>query len=311
MHAPWRFRVTLLATLLAPALALAQTQPQTPARDAADPPVARVDGQVLRLSDVLGELADLLPPEARGLPPAEAVRRIPPETLRQLTERAATERAFVNAARRAGLDKDPEVRRRVRRAEEQVLQQAYLARELGAGITEEAARERYTRDMASFQPQEEVRARHILLRTEAEARRALEEVQRGADFAEVAGRVSIDPGGKSAGGDLGFFKRSDVVPEFAAAAFALQEGQLTPDPVRSSFGWHVIRLEARRSGPRPDFAEVREALQEHMAREQMSAVVQRVRAAAGVELIAPPPAAGGLLDGATPPPAGRGSTPSR
>lgn len=297
--------------------ALAQTGAAPPAAPsareaagaAADPVLARVDGEPLRASDVLDAAADLLPPEIRAVPPAQVLAMLPPDMARQLTDRAITERAVLNAARKAGLDRDPEVRRRIRRAEEQELQQALLSREVAAAVTEEAVRARFERDNAGRAGQEEVQARHILVRTETEARQVLAEVQRpGADFGEIAKRRSIDPGAAQNGGDLGFFRKADMVPEFAEAAFALQPGQISPAPVRSPFGWHVIRVEARRTAAPPDFAEVREMLRRQMMEEQVEEVVGRVRAAARIERLdqpaasPPPPARGGLLDGAAPPP---------
>ena len=275
--------------------------PAAAAATAEDPVVARVDGAPLRLSDVLDAAEDVLPAELRAMPPAELARLLPPDLLRQLTERAITERALVNAARARGLDKDPEVRARIRRAEEQELQQALLSREVGAEVTEAALRARYEQDIARRPAEEEVHARHILVRTETEARQALTELRAGADFAEVAKRRSTGPGAES-GGDLGFFKRGDMVPKFAEAAFALRPGETSQAPVRSPFGWHVIRVEARRTAPVPSFEDVREALRQRLVEERVNAAVQRIRAEAKVERLDQAPARS-LLDNAAPPPA--------
>jgi len=304
-----RFRSLILAaTLLAPVAALAQAGPAPAAPAAEDPLVAKVDGEELRLSDVAATAADLLPQQLRGVPPATLMQMLPPEVSRQLVDRAITERALVIAARAAGLDKDEEVRQRVRRAEEQELQQALLSREVNAQVTEQAVRARYDQEAARRRGEEEVRARHILVQTEAEARAALAEVKGGADFAEVAKRLSKDPGSRESGGDLGFFKKSDMVPEFAEAAFAMQPGQVSSAPVRSPFGWHIIKLEERRTAPVPSFEEARQQIERKMMEEQVDAVVRRIRAAAKVERFDQAPATGGgpggsLLDGAMPPPA--------
>jgi peptidyl-prolyl cis-trans isomerase C len=267
-----------------------------------DPVVARVDGEPLRLSDVVGAAGDALPPELRTIPAAALVAMLPPDAVRQLTERAITERALLNAARRAGLDRDEEVRRRIRRAEEQELQQALLSREVGAAVTEDAVRARYEQETARRRSEEEVHARHVLVPTETEARQVLAEVQRpGADFAEVAKRRSTGPGAQE-GGDLGFFKRSDMIPEFAEAAFALQPGQVGPAPVRTTFGWHVIKVEGRRAAPVPAFEEVGQSLRQRMMEEQVDGVVRRIRAAAAIERLDGTPPARSLMDGAAPPP---------
>ncbi len=268
---------------------------------AADPVVARVDGEPLPLSEVVQGASDMLPPELRALPPASLMAMLPAELGRQLIERAITERVLVGAAKRQGLDQDPEVQRRIRQATEQELQQALLSREVGALATPEAVRARYEAEVAGKSGEEEVHARHILVPTETEARQALAEVRRpGADFAEVARRRSTGPGAAE-GGDLGFFKRGDMVPEFAEAAFALAPGAIGEAPVRSAFGWHVIKVEARRTAAAPAFEEVRETLRQRMMQEQVDTVVKRLLAAAKVERLDQPPAGGSLLDGAAPP----------
>jgi peptidyl-prolyl cis-trans isomerase C len=275
--------VLLAAALLLPLAAAAQTTPQTiPAPAAEDPILARVDGEPVRLSDVLATAQDVLPPEVA----------------RQLVDRTITERVLTGAARAAGLDKDAEVRRRIRRAEDQELQQAFLSREVNAAVTDAALRARYDQEAGRRQGEEEVHARHILVPTETEAKAALAEVTGGADFAEVAKRRSTDPGSRD-GGDLGFFKRGDMVPEFAEAAFALQPGQISPAPIRSPFGWHVIKVEERRTAPVPSFEESRQELRQKMLAEQVEAVVTRIRSAAKVERLDQP--APSLLDNAAPP----------
>ena len=130
--------------------------------------------------------------------PGHADAGHPPDARRQLVERTITERALTAAARAAGLDKEEAVRRRIQRAEEQELQQAFLAREVAASVTDTALRARYDQESGKRQGDEEVRARHILVRTEPEAQAALAAVKGGEDFAAVAKRLSIDPGAKEA-----------------------------------------------------------------------------------------------------------------
>jgi peptidyl-prolyl cis-trans isomerase C len=277
-----------LALCLAAGAALAQP--------AQNPVVARVEGQEIRFSD-LEDAAAQLPEELRGAPPA----MLYPLLLDQLI----AQKAIVAAARARGLERDPEVARRIALATEEVLQQAILRREVAPATTEEALRARFQRDLAARPPEEEVRARHILVPTEAEARRALEEARRpGADFAEVVRRHSTGPGSRE-GGDLGFFKREDMIPEFAEAAFALRPGEISAAPVRTQFGWHVIRVEERRAVAPPSFEEVREQVRQAAFEEAVNAAVERFRGAARVErfnLDGSPMRAPSPLDGATPPP---------
>ncbi|TDH59584.1 peptidylprolyl isomerase, partial [Dankookia rubra] len=276
--------------------------PPAGAPAAEDPLLARVDGQPVRLSDVLATAQDVLPADMRDLPPAMLMQVIPAEVRRQLLERTITERALTGAAKAAGLDREEAVRRRIQRAEDQELQQAFLAREVAASVTDTALRARYDQESGKRQGDEEVHARHILLKTEPEAQAALAAVKGGEDFGAVAKRLSTDPGSRD-GGDLGFFKRGDMVPEFAEAAFAMKPGELSA-PVKSPFGWHVIKVEERRAAPVPGFEESRQQLRQQMLQEQVDAVVQRVRAGARVERLDQPPAGGSLLDNASPPAAG-------
>ncbi|WP_426956179.1 peptidylprolyl isomerase [Muricoccus radiodurans] len=287
----------------APAPAQAAPAPATPTQE--NPVVARVDGQEIRLSDVR-DAAGELPEELRAAPPSMLF----PLILDQLI----AQKALVTRARADGLDRDPEVRRRIQRAEDQELQQALLRREVAPALTDEALRARFERGAATRAAgEEEVHARHILVQSEAEARAALEEVRRpGADFAEVARRRSSGPGSQQ-GGDLGFFKRGDMIPEFAEAAFGLQAGQISENPVRTPFGWHVIKVEERRAAPAPTFEESRDSLRQAAFEETVNAAVERIRGAARVErfnMDGSPQRAPSLLDGATPPAPGGAAPPA-
>ncbi|QXM25392.1 peptidylprolyl isomerase [Elioraea tepida] len=270
---PSRPALLAAALLLASPAAVAQVQPLAPA---SDPVVARVDGTPIHLSE--------LEEAVRGLP--EQFRAMPPQVLYPvMLDQLITQRVLVNAARKLNLQDTPEVRARIRRAEEEALQQALLAREIGPLLTEQALRARYEQDIVSKPQEAEVRARHILVQTETEARQAITALQGGADFATLARERSRGPGAAE-GGDLGFFKREEMPEAFAAAAFALEPGQFTTMPVRTQFGWHVIKLEERREEPRPSFEQAEEGLRRAIIEEAATRVVERLRAEASVERFA-------------------------
>jgi peptidyl-prolyl cis-trans isomerase C len=295
------FRATL-ALLLGVAFAQPGLAQQAPATPPGDPVVAKVDGEEIRFSD-LANAAQELPEELRGAP----AQMLYPLLLDQMI----AGRAVAAAARRAGLDKDEAVRARIRRAEEQELQQAYLSRELAGRVTEERIRAAYDAEIRARPAEEEVRARHILVPTETEAREALAEIRAGADFNAVAQRRSAGPGARE-GGDLGFFKRGDMVPEFAEAAFALQAGQLSAAPVRSPFGWHVIRVDERRAAAPPPYEEAREPLRQRLFEGEINALVERARSAAKIERFNLDGSTPRAIDAAEPPaPAGRPAAPTR
>jgi peptidyl-prolyl cis-trans isomerase C len=262
-----------------------------PAPEDANPVLARVNGDEIRLDEVIAAAAEAMPPELRAVPPHLLRSMLPPQVFEQLVDRAITDRAIVQAARAARLDQDPEVRRRLQLVENAELRDTLLRREVLPRVTDETLRARYERDAANRPAEEEVRARHILVPNEADARAILAEIQRGASFEEVARRRSTDPAARN-GGDLGFFRRGDMVPEFAAAAFALQPGQVSPNPVRTQFGWHVIKVEERRSSRGPSFEDSKDTLRQTMIEEEVQAAVQRIRSGARIERVdAPAPAA--------------------
>ena len=136
---------------------------------------------------------------------------------------------------------------------------ALCSREIGPLVTDEAVRARYERDLAGKPGEPEVHARHILVATEADADAIIAELKKGGDFAAIAKARSTDPGAAQ-GGDLGWFKQGDMLPEFSAVAFALQPGQITDNPVHTRYGWHVIKVEERRAAPPPSFEQARDEL---------------------------------------------------
>jgi peptidyl-prolyl cis-trans isomerase C len=245
------------------------TQPAAPAVAAApaapaDPIVARVGNEEIHASE-LSDAAQGLPEELRGMPAPVLF----PMLLDQLVDR----RAIVIAARRDGLDRDPAVRRQVARATDTALQNALLTREIAPGLTDEAIKARYDRDIAGKAGEPEAHARHILVADEDTAKRVIAELKGGADFAELAKKNSTDPAGSTNGGDLGFFKRGDMLPEFAEAAFNLQPGAITEVPVKTRFGWHVIKLEGLRTAPPPAFEQVRDEVRQQLIQEGVTRVL--------------------------------------
>ena len=149
-------------------------------------------------------------------------------------------------------------------------------------MTPEAARKLYDDTVKSLTPEQEVRARHILVATEDEAKKAYERVKGGEDFAKVAGELSKDPGSKTDGGDLGFFTKDRMVEPFAETAFKLEPGQISP-PVQTQFGWHVIRTEEKRDKPLPTFEETKPQVETYLGRKAQQDLVMSIRQNAKIE----------------------------
>jgi peptidyl-prolyl cis-trans isomerase C len=240
------------------------------ARD--NPVLARVEGQEVRWRDIMAALRDL-PKEYH-----EQIGVIFPALL----ERQIDTRLIVLAGRDADLDEDEEVRRRVAKFEEQAISDAYIQRQIDENVTEAMLRERYDAYRAGLEAKIQVRARHILLKREVDAGAVIESLDRGADFAELARRHSFGPSAER-GGDLGYFLRDSMVSEFAEAAFALDVGGYSRMPVKTDYGWHVIKVEDRRAESPALFAEMRARLREDLGREVIDEVLKSLRAEADIE----------------------------
>ena len=255
-----------LSLLAAPAYA------QQPASDE-DPVVAVVNGEPIQRS----ELEDV----ARGLP--EQFRQMPMQMLYGvLLDRVIDFRLLSEEAERVGVGDEPGVEEALARARADVLRDALVEQAIAEGTTEERLRELYEeRRQAEDFAQEEVHARHILLESEEEAQAVIEELQGGADFATLAQERSTGPSAPS-GGDLGYFQRGQMVPEFGEAAFALDPGAITTEPVQTQFGWHVIKVLDRRTAE-PSFAESEPQLRQDLAREIVTALVADLREDAAIE----------------------------
>ena len=135
--------------------------------------------------------------------------------------------------------------------EDQVIQDFWLQREIAKRITPDKMQQRYQEKLKSMPAEEEVHARHILVATEAEAKDLLAELKKGTPIDKLAKEKSTDKASGAEGGDLGWFKRTDMVKEFSDAAFALKKGELSETPVKTQFGYHVIKVEDRRQAPPP------------------------------------------------------------
>jgi peptidyl-prolyl cis-trans isomerase C len=266
------------ATPRSPALGTAprqldsRTEAPKPPEKPADPVVAIVEGHLIHLSQ-LGRAVDALPENLRGLP-FETLYPV-------LLDRIIDHEALVMIARRNGLENRADVQQDIQAATDRILEGAWLSRDATSKVTEEAIRARYDRQFANRPASEEVRARHILVTTEAEARKVLDDLRHGADFATVARAVSKDPD-SSKGGDLGFFRREQVWPGFADIAFSLQPGQVAPEPVKNEFGWHVVKVEEKRLVAPPGYADVHDQLRQELLAAAVQQSVAQARAQLGI-----------------------------
>lgn len=247
-----------------PAIAATHKKPaaHTAAKPAAGPNmdtvVGIVDGHKITLTDLSAAIREL-PPQARQMPP----QQLYPLLLDQMIDREA----LVIRARKDNLQAEPDVKAAMERADDQVLQNALLRKDVGPQINEQALRALYDKEIGTKPGPEEVKASHILVPTEKQAQDIIAQLNKGADFATLAKKYSTDPTGKDSGGDLGYFKEGDMVPEFSKAAFALKPGQFTQTPVHTRYGWHVIKVFDKRQAPPPSFDQVKGQLQQQLVQQ--------------------------------------------
>ncbi|MCH7942198.1 MAG: peptidylprolyl isomerase [Proteobacteria bacterium] len=237
------------------------------AQTAQDSVIAIVNGKTILTSDMT-MFQNSLP---------ENYRRVDINVLLpQLLEGLIDGRLLAQAALEAGMMDDPTVKRRLAYVTNDVLQQTYLDQLLAEEITEQRIRETYEATIPTQPGEEEISARHILLEDEGAARAVIGELDAGGDFAALAKTHSTGPSG-AGGGDLGYFTRQQMVAAFAEAAFALNPGEYTKDPIKTQFGWHVIKVEDRRVTPPPTFEESQAEIGQQLAQEFVRDLMANLR----------------------------------
>jgi peptidyl-prolyl cis-trans isomerase C len=246
-----------------------------------DPVLARVNGSEIRESDLKLAEDELGPSLPAQMDPATKRENI----LNYLIDMKVVSKAA--DSRKLG-DSD-DFKRHLDFARQRLLMDTLLNVDGKAALTDEAEHKVYDDAVKQIATEPEVHARHILVETEDEAKQLVEDLKKGADFAELAKKKSKDPGA-SDGGDLGFFTKDQMVPEFSAAAFSLEPGKIS-DPVKSQFGWHVIKVEEKRNRKPPDFEQVKPQIESYLTRKAQGAAVEKLRAEAKIERLDQPPAA--------------------
>lgn len=258
----------------APAPASPQTSTPPATDKLKDPVVATVNGQPLHLSEL--EIAQQsLPQQYRNMPMAAVFPA--------LLDRIIDSKLVVQDGRKNKVTDDPAYKKRMAFVEDQVIQDFWLQKQIGSKVTPEKMKAKYEEKLKALPAEEEVHARHILVATEDEAKAIIADLKKGADFDKLAKEKSTDKASGAEGGDLGWFKKADMVKEFADAAFALKKGETTDKPVKTQFGYHVIRLDDRRQAPPPTFDEMADQIRDELAREAVTAMLNELRVGAKIE----------------------------
>ena len=273
-------RAGILATLAL----LAAPSGQLFAQDAAkDPVVAKVNGIEIRQSDlaIAEEEAGQLPamsPEAKK----DYLVQISADLI--LVAKAAEAKKFGDTA---AFKRKMEFNRR------KLLMEGLLQSVAKDALTDAAMHKVYDEAIKQVGDEKEVHARHILIRAAAGDEKAgkeaedkikavIERLKKGEDFVKIAGELTEDPSGKANGGDLGYFSKDQMVPEFSDTAFKLEKGQIS-EPVKTQFGWHVLKVEDKRAKAPPKFEEIKPQIERYVVGKAQSEMVIKLRAEAKIE----------------------------
>ena len=243
-----------------------------------NPVVAKVNGTEIRQSDLNAAEEDI----GQNLPP------MAPEAKRDYLITYVTDMVILaKAAEAKKIGDSADFKRKLDIARNKLLMEGLLTAEAKSAVTDEAMKKVYAEATKQMGEEKEVHARHILVEKEDEAKAILADLKKGGDFVAIAKEKSKDPGSKETGGDLGYFTKDQMVPEFADAAFKLDKGQLS-DPIKTQFGWHVLKVEDKRNRPVPEFEKVKDQVETFVVRRAQADLVTKLRAEAKVEKIPPP-----------------------
>jgi peptidyl-prolyl cis-trans isomerase C len=193
---------------------------------------------------------------------------------------------FAEAAESEKLAQGPEFETRLNYLKRRALREIYFEKIIKGGVTDADARKIYDEQVKLLKPEEEIQARHILVETEDKAKELKEKISGGGDFTALAKENSKDPGSKDDGGNLGYFGKGQMVPPFEEAAFKLAKGEVS-DPVKTQFGWHLIKVEDRRTRQPPAFDIVKDRIVQSLLLQKAQQSATSLRANAKIEYVDP------------------------
>lgn len=236
----------------------------------------KVNNTDITKSEVEAMWAGLFPPSQ-----APAFDAIKPEMRDKVLRGIMTEKLLAAEGNKAGLDKSPEVTKQLEEAKNKLVIKALLDQKTGDVVTDADLKKEYDSMVADMRDEKEVRARHILVASEKDAKDAKAQIDGGKKFEDVAKEYSKDPGSAKQGGELGYFTKDKMVKEFADAAFKLKKGEVS-DPVKSPFGWHVIQVEDIRKVQAPTFNEAKDTLKARLQEKKLNEYIKSLVKTANV-----------------------------
>ncbi len=245
---------------------------------AADYVMMKVNGQEISSADAKKFWEGLFP--AGEAPAFDGVK---PDVRDKVLRGMMAEKLILAEATAKGVDKSDAVVKQLEDMKKKLVVKSFLDSKTAEMITDADLKKQYDAIVAVNKDEREVRARHILVPTEAEAKDVRKKLDEGKKFEDVAKDFSKDPGSAKNGGDLGYFTKDKMVKPFADAAFALKKGEIS-QPVKSDFGWHIIKAEDSRAVKPPAFAEVKEQIRNKLQQEKLNEYVGGLVNAADVKV---------------------------
>ncbi|HEX2580778.1 MAG TPA: peptidylprolyl isomerase [Dongiaceae bacterium] len=236
--------------------------------------VARVNGEAITYQDVVDQ-----------------VRALPPQYQQQasalyvpIVNRLVDFKLLNNRIKGEKLEDDPEYQKRLAQSKAEIAREVFLRRYVAAKVTEEMVKTTYDNLVKSTPPEPEIRVSHILFADEKSARDAIAQLKKGGDFAKMAEAKSTDKGTASRGGDLGYIVKSTTVKEFSDAAFALKVGEISAKPVKTQFGWHIIKVTDKRDRTVPPYAQLKNQLRQKVEEQEAENLVEDLKKTAKIEI---------------------------
>lgn len=228
-------KLNLFATLVFSVVLIFNNEPLS-AENNSDRIVAKINGSNLYLSDI-NNAKKMLDPQVQKYP-LKIVYDF-------LLDDLINNRLITEAARKIGIDREEEIKRQIKDSEKNILYRAFMDRAINREVSNDQLKLKYNEYIKSSSGIEEIRARHILVQTREQALEAIELLNKGSDFPDLAKKISTAPT-KIIGGDLGYFGRDSMVSPFSKAAFSVKIGEFTSSPIKTQFGWHIIKVEDKR-----------------------------------------------------------------
>ena len=244
---------------------------------AQDSVVAKVDGKTITEADM--RLAEAEIGSDLGSLPDATKRRV-------LLEFLIENQLFADAAEKQKLSAGSSFDERMQYWRRRALRDVYFDKTVKDTVNDAETKRFYERQVGALKAEDEVRARHILVESKDKARELHEKILHGADFAALAREHSKDPGSKDQGGELGFFSRGQMVPQFEEAAFRLKAGEVG-EPFETQFGWHIVKVDERRQRTAPTFEDVKDRVRASMIHQKAQQIAGELRGKAQIEYIDP------------------------